>query len=72
MSALFSRFVLAGVFLALVAAVVTTTGAGVFGGSLGSLFGYHEHLAASERSLAWRRTECLDGNLTLMTSGPLD
>ena len=47
MSALFSRFVLAGVFLALVAAVVTTTGAGVFGGSLGSLFGYHEHLAAS-------------------------
>jgi hypothetical protein len=41
MTELFSRFFLAGFVLALAAAAVMTTGSGGFGGSLGSLFGYH-------------------------------
>jgi hypothetical protein len=46
MTALIPRLALAAFVLALAAAVMTTTGSGGVGGSLGSLFGYKERLAA--------------------------
>jgi hypothetical protein len=46
MTALLPRLTLAAFVLALAAAVMTTTGSGGVGGSLGSLFGYKERLAA--------------------------
>jgi hypothetical protein len=60
MTALLPRLALAGFVLALAAAVMTTTGSGGVGGSLGSLFGYKDRLAAPSQPVVLNPVAVVD------------
>ena len=70
MSSLLPRLALAGFVLALAAAVMATTGSGGLGGSLGSLFGYKERLAAPSQPVALNPVALVDVKQAVTPRGP--
>jgi hypothetical protein len=60
MTGLLPRLALAAFVLALAAAVMTTTGSGGIGGSLGSLFGYKERLAGPSQPVVLNPVALVD------------
>lgn len=70
MTALLPRFALAGVAMALAAAVFTTTGGSGFGGALGSLFGYQASLKAPPEPVVVAAAPAAGATIALRAATP--